>query len=432
MNETRSGRFLADHSSRLATLRPVEIASEIEELVQAQSTWRSSTINMIASENIVSESCLRLLGTDLAGRVSLGEPGDKTFPGGKADQYIDQIEAILIHLAKRMLGATYVEWRPLTVTQANLIALAATTKPGDTIAVQDVWAGGSESYNADALPDLLGLKVVTLPPTPEFGIDMGIAPQLIRATRPSAIVLGGMKVLFPYPLQALRTVADEVGARMIFDAAHLVPLIATDLFQRPIAEGVDIVTAGTHKMAGGPLGGLLATDDPTLAERIRHVTKVLVEGRDLNKQAASAYAFAELTEFGNAYSEMCVANARGLGSALERAGYRILGAERGYTQTHQLIVDVTAVCPGELAARRAADCGIFYSGARMLGEIPPAEASGIRLSLQELTRRGFEPADMPRIGGLIDQAIRGTDPPDVVRTEVASLMVGHDRVRYTF
>jgi glycine hydroxymethyltransferase len=186
-------------------------------------------------------------------------------------------------------------------------------------------------------------------------------------------------------------------------------------------------------MAGGPLGGLLGTNDAALAQRIREVTVIHVEGRDLNKQAASAYAFAELTEFGAAYSEVCLASARALAVVLEQAGYTVMGRDRGYTQTHQIIVDVTSVCSGGMTAmRRSAVRGIHFSGARVVGERPPAEASAIRLSVQELTRRGFEPSDMPAIGALIDRAIRETDPPELVRDDVAALMLGHDRVRYTF
>jgi glycine hydroxymethyltransferase len=316
---------------------------------------------------------------------------------------------------------------------ANAIALAAVTHPGDQILVQSLQGGGNLSYHPGAVPDLLGLSVASLPPAPHFDLDLDAARRVALATRPAAIVVGGSYMLFPLPVKELRVIADETGAALIYDAAHVGLLIAAGLLPDPLTDGADIMTLGTHKIMGGPIGGLVLTNREDLAERVVNRTYPLfLQTRDQNKYAAAAHSMAELVAFGSEYARQMVANARTLAAALEGEGFTVVGAGRGYTMTHQVLIDARPL-GGASAEARCQAANILVHKARMVDDEPDSPTrSGIRITTQEITRQGMKEAEMTRVARLMADATWNRKPTALLLAEVAGLAGSYPAVHYSF
>lgn len=409
------------------------IAARVSRAVRDHEGWRNQRLNLLASDNVISRSARGLLASDLATRISEGMPGARDYPPPPINQFADEIEGIMIALARRLFGAAHVEWRPQSTSIANLLALHGLTQPGDRVMVQaDFGGGGNFGYQEGALPAVRGLAVDTLPVGDCFSIDLDQARELILRRRPRVLLIGGGTVLFPYPMRELRLLADEVGAGLIYDAAHLGLLVATGQFQDPLREGADILTTGTHKVAGGPIGGLVVTEQERLAERIAAAAYPgLIQTRDQNKFAAAAFAMAEMLEFGEAYSEQMVANARAFGKALVEAGFSVVAADRGFTSTHQLVLDLSAENAGD-AVGRLISCGLLVQASYLPRALPSDGRQGMRLSVQEATRRGMIEADMRRLATWFARALRKREEPDSIADEVKQVMSRFDRVRFSF
>lgn len=429
----RSLEFLEAIAAATDPMDPAVIAARIGALADQHARWRRSTLNLLASENSISRRALALLSSPIATRLTEGFPGDKEFPPPRHNAEIDEIEATLIALVRRLIPARFIEWRTTSNTMANAVALAAVTSPGDRILVQALHGGGNMSYHPGALPDLLRLSVVTLPPGPVVDLDLEAARATARSLRPAAIVVGGSYMLFPLPVAELRSIADEVGAALIYDAAHVGLLIAAGIFQNPLAEGADILTMGTHKIMGGPIGGLVFTNREDLAERIVNRTYPLVlQTRDQNKYAAAAHSMAELVAFGAGYAQQMVSNARALAAALEAEGFTVVGRDRGYTMTHQVLVDARAV-GGSLMEDRCQAVNILVHKARLVSDGPESpHRSAIRITTQEVTRQGMKETEMIRIARLMADAVGDRRSPEELSAEVAGMGSAFPDVQYSF
>lgn len=428
-----SDAYLAASNARLALLAPDLIAQRIVTLVHDTDAWRESQcLNLNAAENTVSARTRALLDSDLATRVTEGFPGDKEFPPTVQNAAIDEIEATLIHLARRLFGVAHVEWRPVSTSMAFATMLQATTKAGDTILVQSMEGGGSMTYSPDGPPGWQGIRVVEIPSVGYFEIDLDAARRLALANRPRLIVVGGSYALFAPQFRALRAIADEVGARLVFDAAHVSLYGAVGLGEEPFASGVDIMFASTHKILGGPVGGLILTPHAEIARAIFPLSfPGFVQTRDQNKFAATAHSLAEMVAHGARYAKQTIANARALAEALHQRGYRVLAGEREWTQTHQLFVDVADLGAREVEAR-CQQVGLLLHAAHMMGDSARGARTGLRITVQEVTRRGMMATDMATIASLIDQAIRGTDDVSTIAAAVAATAGNFPRVVYTF
>jgi glycine hydroxymethyltransferase len=410
------------------------VADRVTQLVDDHERWRRTCcLDLLASDNLLSPGATRLLASDLATRVSEGFPGVKDFPPEPANRFVEEIEGLLVVQLLRFYHAPYVEWRLPSNNLANTVALAAVTEPGDTVLVQSGGPGGGNmGYQPGALSQLRNLHMVPIPGLACFDLDLDRLAELAESTRPKAILVGGGNVLFPYPVREIRQIADTHCAAVLYDAAHLGLLIATGRFQDPLREGAHILTAGTHKVAGGPVGGLIFSADRSIAQRIADLAyPALVQTRDANKYAAAAYAMAEMAEFGDAYADAMVANARALGAALEAEGFCLVGADRGYTMTHQLCIDLGAHDGREVAQRLAAS-GILLSASSIPGAAAPEPRHGLRLSTQEATRRGMTPATMESVARLMADVVHRACPAREVQSRVEELMAEFPGVAYCF
>ena len=427
----KSLKFLEGVDGRYSAKRPREIASLVKSLVEENEDWRrSKCLNLNPSENAISPGARRLLDSDLATRVTEGYVGDKEYPPAPMNRYIDEIEGIIIHLVRRIFRCDYVEWRTLSSTMANSLVYAATTEPGDTIMAQSDRGGGNDSYRPVGPPRLRNIRVADIPSAPLFDFDYDSLDLAIVKVRPELLVVGGGRVIFPYDLRRLREAADRVGASILYDAAHLGPLIANDLFQDPLREGADVMTLGTHKLMGGPVGGLVLTNDADLAKRMLSLTHpTFLQTRDENKYAAAAWSLAEVAEFGLDYAKQIQANSYALANALHSEGFNVVGKEKGYTKTHQVIVNVRDRKPREMETRLNESNILIPT--TVLWDDPPGGRGGLRVSVQEATRQGMGESEMRGAAALIRRSAEG-ESPEAIRGDVERFVVPFRELKYCF
>ena len=385
-----------------------EVAAQVRAILAAEAAWTDTVLNLSPAEGLMSRGARRALDSDLAARLSEGLPWakDQSMPA-IMHRWSAGLEQLLSDLVRALFGARHVDWRPVSNTMANAAALLAMTHPGDRVAVQSLDAGGNMSYQPAGVCGLLGLETLAFPGTADFSIDVPAAVEVITSAAPRVVVLGGSKVLFRYPVPEIAAAARSVGADVLFDAAHVGPLIAAGRFNQPLAEGATVMTLGTHKLMGGPVGGLVMTNDDAIAERVYALTEPrFLQTRDINKYAASAIALAELLEFRLPYAQMIQRNVAALSAELARGGVAVVGSERGWSQTHMLMADVGAGAKGwceDLAAN-----GILVSTCSLPGgDASPAARSGLRMSVAQLTRRGMGPDEMRQVATLIRRVMTG-------------------------
>ncbi len=430
-----SRAYLERVAQSVDTATPARVADRIVQLVAEHEVHRRhQCLNLNAAESTISDAARRLLDSDLATRVSEGPPGDREFPiGHNQNRWVDELEALIIAHARRLFRAEFVEWRATSTTMANTVVLFALTKPGDTLLVQSMDGGANMGYHPGAIPDLRGLSVHDMPIAGEcFEVDVDGVREAARALHPALLVVGGSYVLFPYPVRELRAIADEIGAVFLYDAAHLALLVAAGEFQNPLAEGAHLMTMSTHKVMGGPVGGLIVTNDAAIAERLWQIPfPPLMQTRDQNKYAATAYSLAEMSAFGQSYGRQMVANARALGRALSDEGFSVLAAERNYTMTHQIFLDATAIGARHVEELCRAS-NIFFQASHMRGDRARGVRTGLRLSVQELTRQGMCEPEMQYVARLVRRAALDREAADAVSSDVAALATAFATPKYTF
>lgn len=427
----QANAYLAEASRRLARLSPAEIARRTVEIVDEHDAWRQhAAISLNAAENVLSAQCRALLDSDLATRVTEGFPGDKDFPAHRQNRFTDELEASIIYMAGKLFDARHVEWRPVSTSMANATVFFAMTRPGDTILAQPEAAGGNYSYNPDGPPRAARLDVQPLPFDDEsFEIRVDAAISAIRAAEPKLIVVGGSNVLFPYPIRELRSVADQVGARIVYDAAHTALYLPFGLFQDPLREGADILTFSNHKLLSGPVGGFILTNDDAIADQIMEYSfPTLVQTRDQNKYAASAHGLAEMLEHGENYAKATLANAQSLALALEEEGFGILCADRGYTRTHQLFALVSDE-DGDVFEDLCQDANLLVSRAQRMGK---SNRVAVRLTTQEITRRGMRSEHMRVIASWLRRVIRDREDPERIAAEIREFLVQFPTLHFSF
>ncbi len=385
-------------------------------LVRAHNRWRGREVfNLLASENALSPTALRYLGSDLAGRYTLPIPttanGERRTNDYGGTRYTDQIESLANAAAARIFHGRFATTRPLSGHIAAISALAPLLPRHSKILAVPPADGGYDGYAPGFLPAMLDYVVRPLPAVPQtHELLAEPAVEEIRRERPNAVVLGQSFFLFPYPLRPIAEAAHELGALVFYDASHVLGLVAGGVFQDPIREGADVLYGSTHKSFPGPQGGLLVTDredlfsqlDPALVWRV-------FDNAHWHRIASLAQTLLELERVGPEYARTVVENSQALGTALSARGLPLVGAERGFTRSHQLHLLVP-----ELLAQWGV--GPATLGRRWERQGMITDLVG-RIGTAEVTRLGLRPTDMDRLADLMVRA--GKDRASV-RSEVRS------------
>lgn len=341
------------------------------------------------------------LAAHLGMRPSLGWPAEKLQPG--LDQ-LEEVEVLTARAVAATMRAPFAEVRPPSATLANLAVYAALTPVASTLAVLPKWAGGHASHHLTPL--IRGHRIAELPyDLAAHDLDLAALPDWLDRHLPALIVLGGSLVLFPHRLSEISAVAAAAGVPVLYDASHTAGLIAGGRFQDPLAEGAAAVTFSTYKSYGGPPGGVVvARRDEDAAAISRIVHPVLTSNYDAGRLPRLHAAATELLVDGERYADECIRAARALAAALQAAGVPLIGADRGFTESHHLAIAVASADEAHAGVARLSRAGIYLSATT--APTPAGPTSALRLGTQELVRRGLAAGDMPRVATRLAAALK--------------------------
>lgn len=408
--------------------RVADVLRQMQEWTQVHGEWRTrSCINLVAAHNVMSPSARAALASRLADKPVSGFLGKRNHTGGR---YVDLIEAAVVELARELFGAAVVEYRPMAGNTANDVVIYATVRPGDTVLILPAGVPSHDSHRV--YTQYAGARTVEIPYDYEgFDVDLDGLQQVVRAERPRLMIIGTHMMLFPYRLRAIREIADEAGSLLLYDAAHPLGLMAGGQFQDPLGEGAHVVTGSTQKTLPGPIGGLVITNDKELGKAITAAASALLSNYQNNRVLALGITIAEMLAFGQAYASACVSNALALAEQLASEGLALLGTRMGYTKSNQVIVD--AQDGSEPLARALESVNIMTTIVRLPSATarPERPADGIRIGVQEMTRRGMGPGEMRTVGWLIARTARG-EALEKIKVQVQELAESFQEVHYCF
>ena len=377
----------------------------VADAIAAELDRQQNQIELIASENIVSQAVLEAQGSVLTNKYAEGYPGRRYYQGCAPS---DAVETLAIDRAKQLFGCGFVNVQPHSGAQANGAVMLALVKPGDTILGMSLDAGGHLTHGAK--PAMSGKWFNAI----QYGvreedhlIDFDQVEKLAKDHRPKLIIAGGSAYPRHIDFARFRAIADEVGALLLVDMAHFAGLVAAGEHPSPFGHA-HVVTTTTHKTLRGPRGGMVLTDDEAIAKKINSAVFPGLQGGPLmHVIAAKAVAFGEALEPGfKTYAQAVIANAQALAGRLKARGADLVA---GGTDTHLALVDlrplgVTGKDADEALERAGITCnknGIPFD------PLPPLKTSGIRVGSPAGTTRGFGIAEFEQIGDMIADVLGG-------------------------
>ncbi len=403
----------------------------IEEVVKKQNEWRLNTINLIASENVLSDRVRRLAGSDFAHRYAEGHPGERYYQG---TDMIDEIETWAKQHLKTLFKCRQVDVRPTSGTVANDATFSQHINPGDIVMVNSTAGGGHISHHAVGSVGKYTENIVDFPFTDDgYHLNVEDTAYLINKLHPKLLVLGKSLFLFPEPIKELKEICRKNGTTIIYDAAHVLGLIAGGKFQDPLSEGADFITGSTHKTFFGSQRGIILSN--AKQKEWEKIDKGAFPGSSSNHHLDTLVSLAittyEMLEYGAEYADQVVKNAKAFGQKLYNLGFRVQAEEYGFTESHQIAVDVTEFGRGDEVARILKDNNIICN--MNLLPFEPLEnvnnPAGIRLGVQEMTRFGMKEAE---IGTIADFFKKCLIEGKYVGDEVTEFRQGYQKVLYSY
>ena len=395
---------------------------ELEALIAEEQRRQVTGLQLIASENFTSPAVMRAVGSVLTNKYSEGYPGKRYYGG---NEVIDSIEALAIERVKELFGADHANVQPHSGANANMCVYQALLSPGDTVLGLGLDHGGHLTHGSPVNASGIFYRFVNYGVGDEERIDMGQVRDLALEHRPRMIVAGTTSYPRRIDPEPFKAIADEVGALLLFDIAHLAGLVAGGAHPNPVPYA-DVVTFTTHKTLRGPRGGCILSK----AEHAAAVDKAVFpgwQGGPLEHViAGKAVAFREaMSDHFRDYAHRIVANASALAAALAENGFRMVS---GGTDTHMIVVDLRtfdADLTGKEAQAVLDSAGITLNK-NTVPDDPrsPFVTSGVRIGTPSVTTQGMTPAEMPEIASLITRALRdrgSADAISAVRSEVADL-----------
>ncbi len=410
-------------------------ASKILEAIKYSGQHYKDSLPMIASENILSPLVREACNSDLHGRYAEGLPGKRYYQGCED---FDTIESIGIELAKKVFNCNFANIQSTSGTNSNLGALKALTKPGQTITAVSTADGGHISHARMGAVGMRGLDLVTYPWDEErMEPDIDAAAELIRKTKPNLALFGQSVFLFPTPLKELSDAAHEVGAKVMYDGAHVLGLIAGKQFQDPLSEGADVMTGSSHKTFPGPQGGFVLSDseDSKFIKRLNNgIFPGVCSSYHLHHVAGKVIALSEFEKFGESYAKDIISNAKSLAQALAEEGFDVLAEDRGYTASHQVLTrhgDIDSGA-GKDAALTLEKSGIITNMNMLPGDTKAMTPSGLRLGTPELTRVGMGPEEMKDVAKFFSRALIKREDPKIIKNDIKEFKSNFQTVNYCF
>jgi glycine hydroxymethyltransferase len=418
-------------ASQVDTKAGADVQKWIEDLAQENHRLHDiEGINLNPATNILNPRAEKLLSSGMGSRASLGHPGDKYETGLGA---IEQIEIITQELACEVFGSTYAEFRVPSGAIANLYAFMATTEPHDTIIAPPASIGGHVTHHKGGSAGLYRLNTISAPVDQTgYTIDIDALRKLAHEVKPKLITVGGSLNLFHHPIAQVRAIADEVGAKVLFDAAHLCGMIAGKVWPQPLVEGAHLMTFSTYKSLGGPAGGLIVTNDDEIAQKLDAIAYPgLTANFDAAKTAALGITLQDWKSVGRDYAQMMVKTSQALAQHLQNLGVNIFASDKGFTTSHQFAILAAPYGGGQTAARRMGEAGLLACGIGLPIEQVEGDLNGLRIGTPEIVRIGMKVEHMQDLAGFIARSLDTSVEPKSIQREITEWRKQFSGVHYT-
>jgi glycine hydroxymethyltransferase len=416
---------------------------KVFDLLEKHHNWFKSSIPLIASENIPSPAVREAIVSDFGNRYAEGWPGERVYAGCI---YIDEVEIICNELAKKVFKSEFADCRATSGVVANLAIYSAFSNPGDYMLAASIPTGGHISHgkkeHSGTAGLVHGLNIEHYPFSKEdMTIDVDatkkkVSEMISNGKKPAIAMFGGSLFLFPHPVKELASFMHDNSIYINYDGAHVAGLIAGGQFQDPIGEGTDSMTMSSHKTLWGPQGGIIVS----LERHADSIKKAIFPGNTsshhLHHVAGKAIALAESLEFGKEYAKQVISNAKILAESLANFGFRVLGEKRGYTESHQLAVDVSNFGDGGTIEKELEKANIILNRQLLPGDIKSGKhymhPSGVRIGVPEVTRLGMKESEMKEIASFIKQIVIDKSDPNKVGSAVSKFREQFQKVHYAF
>ena len=369
--------------------------------------------NLNPATNVMNPRAESFLSSGIGSRPSLGYPGDKYEMGLEA---IEEIEVVASSLVAEIFCSKFAEIRVPSGAMANLFSFMSICKPGDTIIVPPASIGGHVTHHNPGCAGLFGLNIIEAPIDKDYyTVDIDQLRELALKEKPKLITLGGSLNLFEHPVSAVSSIAKEVGARLLFDAAHQCGLIAGKAWENPLDLGADVVTMSTYKSLGGPPGGAIITNDAGIAEKIDRIAfPGMTANFDAAKSAALAITMLDWRKFGREYVAEMVLMSKTLASSLEEYDIPIFFGALGHTQSHQFAVLAEEYGGGQQASKLLRKSGFLACGIGLPVQDIEGDMNGVRFGTPELVKWGMKAKHSNKLAELIAKALKGDNVSDQV------------------
>lgn len=392
---------------------------KIAELMDLERKRQEEGLELIASENYVSSAVMQAQGSILTNKYAEGYP-KKRYYGGC--EFVDSSEQLAIDRLKELFGAKFANVQPHSGSQANMAVYFSVLEPGDTVMGMDLSQGGHLTHGSPVNFSGKLFNIVSYGLDPETEeIDYDQLSELAKKEKPKMIVAGASAYSRTIDFEKFRTIADEVGAYLLVDMAHIAGLVAAGVHPSPM-EYAHFVTSTTHKTLRGPRGGIILTNDEELAKKVNFNIFPGIQGGPLEHViAGKAVAFLEALqpEF-KTYQEQVVKNAKTLASELEKEGLKIVS---GGTDNHLVLVNVDSIgLTGKEAEKILEKAHITCNKNMIPGDKKsPFTTSGVRLGTPAITTRGLKEEHMKNIASWIGRVLKNKDNPSEIEAVAAEV-----------
>ena len=390
------------------------------------------------AENIMSPLAREFMASDFHHRYP-NYDGVSIYSGNR---YMEEVESVTEGLAKKLFSAKFVELHAFSGTLACLATLLALTNPNDLVLELDKNNGGFSvlpRLQRTRAGNLALLRSSGLPfDASEMNIDGEAAVKTIKREKPKIVILGATLFLFPHPVRVIAEAAREVNALVAYDGSHVLGLVAGREFQDPLREGAFILMGSTHKTLPGPQSGLFLSKEKN--QLTREITEVLhgsiISNHHHYLVPGLAATFAESMTFGQEYAGQVVKNSKALAQALYEKGFKVMCPDKGFTESHQVIVDVSAIGGGHATSEKLEKSNIIVTKSALPRDktksLYSGDISGLRFGTQEITRAGMEEREMDEIADFCARILLKKDNPSNTSKEIGDFCKKFQKIRYCF
>ena len=424
--------FIQQHAARFQSMSFDELESKAFSLIEAhEKLMDQQSIVLYAGTNVINPKAAKMLSSSIGNRASLGGIPEQSII--KAWSTLISWKLCSCHSCVNCFRPNMWRYRVPSGSIANLYAYMATTKPGDKIMSFSDAAAGHVTHHAEGAAGLYGLEIHEVPfDFAQMDVDPEALMIAAKKVQPKLIIIAGSMCLFPYSLQEVRKVADEVGAWILYDAAHMGGLIAGGEFQRPLKEGADLMTGSTYKSFGGPPSGMVFTNSAELAACLDKIALPgLTANFDLSRAAAMVIAVLDLLTHGREYAKMCIANAKALAESLHTGGCEVFHVSgKGFTNSQHVALPAATYGGGDTASKLLEKSNLFTSGIGLPLPPVPGDFNAMRLGTQEITRWGMRPENMETIADFFCRLLLKQEKPEKLKSEVIEFRKAFQKLHY--